>query len=235
MFWEFLMSSWLSNVPDESAALASRKASVELASFAGAEALQQKPDAGMPHSSQSVPATPADAAAVVDFWRDAGPDLWFARDPAFDKRFRERFLSLHEAAATGELADWMTTPDGALALLLLLDQFPRNAFRGTPRMYASDPLARDMARLAIKAGHDRLVPEDMRVFVYLPLGHSEDLADQDYSVELNQRLGPPNSLHAERHRDIVQRFGRFPHRNAILGRPMTPAEQRYLDEGGFAG
>jgi uncharacterized protein (DUF924 family) len=85
------------------------------------------------------------------------------------------------------------------------------------------------------AGHDRLVPEDMRVFVYLPLGHSEDLADQDYSVELNRLLGPPNSLHAERHRDIVQRFGRFPHRNAILGRPMTPAEQRYLDEGGFAG
>jgi uncharacterized protein (DUF924 family) len=178
---------------------------------------------------------PTEATAVVDLWRDAGPALWFAKDPAFDRRFRERFLSLHEAAARGELAGWLATPDGALALVLLLDQFPRNAFRGTPRMYSTDELGRAMTAAAIAAGHDRAVPAALQLFFYLPVGHSEDLADQERSVALNRRLGQPNLSHAERHRDIIQRFGRFPHRNPILGRPMTPEEQRYLDEGGFAG
>jgi uncharacterized protein (DUF924 family) len=187
-----------------------------------------------------VSAAPATAAAdrpdaVVAFWREAGPAMWFAKDEAFDRRFRECFLALHEAAARGELADWQATPTGALALLLLLDQFPRNAFRGDKRMYATDALARQVADAAIAADHHRNVDADLQVFILLPLGHSEDIADQERSVTLMRLLEHPDLAHAERHRDIVRRFGRFPHRNPILGRAMTSEEQRYLDEGGYAG
>ena len=178
---------------------------------------------------------PADAEAIVDFWRAAGPDLWFAKDPEFDHRFREAFLTLHEAAARGDLAGWANSAIGALALLLLLDQFPRNAFRGTPRMYATDALARVIAAAAIDAGHDQAVEEELRLFFYLPFGHSEGLADQERSVALTRSLGQPNLGRAEHHRGIIRRFGRFPHRNLILGRTMTEHEKRFLDEGGFAG
>jgi uncharacterized protein (DUF924 family) len=180
-------------------------------------------------------ATPAEAIAVVDFWREAGPSMWFAKDPAFDRRFRERFLSSHEAAARGELSDWLKTPHGALGLVILLDQYPRNSFRGTPRMYATDAMARAIAGAAIAAGHDRAVDQSLALFFYLPYGHSENLADQERSVELVRRLGQPSLSHAEGHRDIIRRFGRFPHRNPILGRTMKPEEQKFLDEGGFAG
>jgi uncharacterized protein (DUF924 family) len=180
-------------------------------------------------------APPRDAVVVVDFWRTAGPDRWFAKDPDFDRRFRERFVSLYEAAVLGAFDNWRATPEGTLALVLLLDQFPRNAFRGTPRMYATDGFARVVAAAAIEAGHDRAFETALQVFYYLPFGHSEDLADQERSVILSRRLGEPNASYAERHRDIVRRFGRFPHRNPILGRPMTQDEQQYLDEGGFAG
>jgi uncharacterized protein (DUF924 family) len=179
--------------------------------------------------------TPAEALAVVDFWREAGLQRWFAKDADFDRRFRERFLSLYEVAARGDLATWLETPNGALALILLLDQFPRNSFRNTPRMYESDDDARTIAHAAIAAGHDRAVEPQLQVFFYLPFGHSEDLTDQDYSVSLCERLGEPVLAHAKHHRDIVRRFGRFPHRNPILGRPMRPEEQKFLDEGGFAG
>ena len=179
--------------------------------------------------------TSGEALAVVEFWRAAGPNLWFAKDPDFDQRFRERFLTLHEAAARGELEHWHATADGALALVILLDQYPRNAFRGTPRMYATDALARAVADAALAAGHDRAVEPALRLFFYLPFGHSENMADQERSVSLAHRLGQPSLGHAEHHRDIIRRFGRFPHRNPILGRPMTEEEQRYLDEGGFRG
>lgn len=178
---------------------------------------------------------PAEASAVVSFWREAGPEFWFAKDAAFDRKFREGFLELHEAAARGQLPGWEASPLGTLALLLLLDQFPRNAFRGTPGMYESDALARRVAATALEAGHDHTVMPELRVFFYLPFGHSENLADQERSVALNRPLGQPNLSHAERHYDIIRRFGRFPHRNPILGRAMTPQEQRFLDEGGFAG
>ena len=178
---------------------------------------------------------PVDARAVVDFWRAAGPGLWFAKDTEFDRRFRERFLWLYLAATRGELADWSKTPEGAMALLILLDQFPRNAFRNTPRMYATDAMARKIADAALKAGHDQAVEPALRLFFYLPFGHSENLADQERSMALSEALGEPNLSHAKRHRDIIRRFGRFPHRNPILGRAMTPEEQRYLDEGGYAG
>jgi uncharacterized protein (DUF924 family) len=177
---------------------------------------------------------PNSALAVVDFWREAGRERWFAKSAEFDRTFRERFIAAHEAAARGEFAR-LPAAAGALALVLLLDQFPRNAFRGTPRMYATDAMARAVAAAAIDAGHDSMVEVELQPFFYLPFGHSEALADQLRSVALCGRLGQPHLSHAERHCGIVQRFGRFPHRNPILGRAMSPAEQRFLDEGGFAG
>jgi uncharacterized protein (DUF924 family) len=178
---------------------------------------------------------PAEATAIVGFWRAAGPSLWFAKDDAFDRRFRDRFLAAHEAATRGELAGWSASADGALALVILLDQFPRNAFRGTARMYATDGYVRLVADAAIKAGHDRAVDRELAKFFYLPFAHSEDLADQERSVALVRRLGEPDLTHALGHRDIIRRFGRFPHRNPILGRTMTPEEQHYLESGGFKG
>jgi uncharacterized protein (DUF924 family) len=186
-------------------------------------------------SSQTHLEVPAEARAVVAFWREAGPKLWFAKDPAFDRRFRERFLSAYEAAARGELEDWARTPEGALARVLLLDQFPRNSFRGTPRMYATDELGRAAADAAITARQDRAIEPALRLFLYLPFGHSESLADQERSVALARSLDENALKHAEHHRDIIRRFGRFPHRNPILGRAMRPEEQKYLDEGGFKG
>jgi len=172
---------------------------------------------------------------VLDFWRAAGPARWFRKDEAFDEEFRSRFLAQHEAAARGELDAWAVDAPGTLALILLLDQFPRNAFRGTPRMFATDPKARDMARAAVDAGFDQAIEPQLRGFVYLPFMHSEDLADHERSVALNRPLGGESQRFAEHHRGIIERFGRFPHRNAVLGRTSTPQEQAFLNEGGFGG
>lgn len=177
---------------------------------------------------------PPATAAVVRWWRAARGN-WFRQDPDFDACFRARFLPLHRDAADGALDHWCETAAGALALLILLDQFPRNAFRGTPRMYATDPRARRYARTLIAAGFDRCIDPSLRLFCYLPFAHSENLADQDLCVRLHRSLGQPWLAHALDHRDIIRRFGRFPHRNAILGRDTTPAEQAFLDGGGFAG
>lgn len=206
---------------------------------AGSGQGQSSPSLPQPNGRQPAQAehaaTPAAALAVVDFWREAGPSMWFAKDPAFDRRFRERFATDYEAAARGALQHWLATPNGALGLLILLDQYPRNSFRGTPRMYATDSLARKVADEAIRRGHDRNVEQAMQLFVYLPFGHSEDLGDQERCVALNERLGEPSLTHAKGHHDIIKRFGRFPHRNAILGRAPRPEETQFLAEGGFAG
>ena len=177
-------------------------------------------------------ASPAD---VVAFWRDAGPSRWFRKDADFDRDFRERFLATHVAAAAGELAGWSATTEGALALVLLLDQFPRNSFRDTSRMFATDAQARAVADAAIAAGHDKRVEEALRPFFYMPFMHSEDLRDLDRCVELMQSVGGDSLRFAKHHRDIVARFGRFPHRNAVLGRASTAEEERFLAEGGFGG
>jgi uncharacterized protein (DUF924 family) len=186
-------------------------------------------------ASGHLPSACAEALEVVEFWREAGPALWFAKDAQFDARFRERFQHDHEAAARGELDYWMSSADGALALLILLDQYPRNAFRGTPRMYETDALARRFAAQAFAAHYDRQLPMELRKFLLLPFAHSEDLADQERSVALARELTADDLAHAEHHRDIVRRFGRFPHRNRILQRETTPAERRYLENGGYQG
>ena len=173
---------------------------------------------------------------IVDFWRKAGPDKWFAKDEAFDAEFKQRFHAVHDAAARRELDGWMETPDGALALCLLLDQFPRNCFRGTGHAFATDPLARSFAREAIARGHDQAFEEELRPFFYLPLQHSENLADQEESLRLFGRLTAPDADRwARHHHAVIERFGRFPHRNAALGREMTPEEQAVLEEDGFRG
>lgn len=186
---------------------------------------------------QSVPEKkpPADAEAVVAFWRKAGPSRWFAKDAGFDRAFREEFLSLYERAASEALPEWLETPTGSLALAILLDQFPRNAFRGTAKMYATDALARRVADAALANGHDHRIEADIRLFLLIPFAHSEDLRDQERSVALAQKVGEPTLSHAKRHCEIIRRFGRFPHRNPILGRVMTEEEQRYLAEGGYSG
>jgi uncharacterized protein (DUF924 family) len=175
------------------------------------------------------------AAAVIDFWREAGPARWFKKDAAFDQEFRDRFLALHQHAGAGALDHWADEPLGALALLILLDQFPRNAFRGSARMDATDERARVVARAALERQLDREVSEELRNFMYLPLMHSEDPHDQERSVAMTAALGGESHRFALHHRDIIRLFGRFPHRNALLGRASTPQEEQFIAEGGFSG
>jgi uncharacterized protein (DUF924 family) len=173
---------------------------------------------------------------ILGFWMSAGPKKWFAKSHAFDEAIRLKFEPTHHRAARSEYEAWADTPDGALALLLLLDQFPRNLWRNSAHAYATDPKARVIARAAIEAGFDRQVDPALRNFFYLPFEHSEDLADQDFGLALCAEAGDDENLKwAILHREIIERFGRFPHRNAALGRVTTPEEQDFLDEGGFAG
>lgn len=173
---------------------------------------------------------------VVTFWREAGPEKWFAKDEAFDQACRDRFLPTYRAAARGDLNEWELTPEGALAVILLLDQFPRNMFRGTRDVYKADPVALMAADRAIEKGFDHQVDPQFRRFFYLPFMHSESLRHQERSVVLNEALGEAESIKwARHHHDIVARFGRFPHRNSILGRESTPEEEAFLKESDFRG
>jgi uncharacterized protein (DUF924 family) len=177
--------------------------------------------------------TPAD---IVAFWREAGPKRWYEKDPAFDEEVRRRFLAIHEAAAAGKLSGWEQGAEGALALVILLDQFPRNMFRGEARAFATDPLARAVTAGALVRGFDAQVSDELRAFFYLPFEHSENLADQERAVAFCKAIDDAELLKwATIHADIIRRFGRFPHRNAVLGRTTTPEEQTFLDQGGFAG
>ena len=172
---------------------------------------------------------------VVDFWRDAGPQRWFAQDDGFDAEFSARFLEAHHAAARCELDAWANSANGTLALLILLDQLPRNAFRGSAHMFATDALALSIAHRAVQAGQDREVQKELRSFLYMPMMHAESLAEQHLCCEQMRQFGGESLKYAEIHRDIIERFGRFPHRNPMLGRDTTPAEQAFLDGGGFSG
>jgi uncharacterized protein (DUF924 family) len=175
-------------------------------------------------------------AAIVAFWREVGPKRWFEKDAALDADITRRFLAAHEAAAASKLVGWEQSAEGALALLILLDQFPRNMFRGQTRAFATDPLARAVAAGGIVRGFDSQVPAEMRGFFYLPFMHSEDVADQERAIAFYKAARDADGLKwAERHAGIIRRFGRFPHRNPVLGRVTTADEQAFLDGGGFAG
>jgi len=173
-----------------------------------------------------------DAGEVLDFWFGQDRKRWFVKDSAFDEDIRRRFLGLYELGIDRKLEEWKSDPRGCLALIVLFDQFPRNMFRGTARAFASDKLARDCANAIISKGWDRTMTPDERTFVYLPFEHSESLPDQIRSCELMAPLGEELLRYAIRHREIVERFGRFPHRNAILGRESTAAELEFLQTPG---
>lgn len=185
---------------------------------------------------------------ILDFWFGAATDphygqprkAWFIKNPDFDQQIRDRFLQIYRCAANGELQSWQDQPLPCLALVILLDQFPRNLFRGQPQAFATDPLALATARQGVERGFDHQLLPVQRWFLYLPFEHSEDLADQQRSVDLFQQLDPSdpenaNCLdYARRHLAVIQRFGRFPHRNSILNRPSTPEEIEFLKQPGSA-
>lgn len=172
---------------------------------------------------------------VVAFWREAGPEKWFATDAAFDAEIADRFSALHGAAAQGGHDTWAESGDGALALILVLDQFSRNLHRGSALAFASDPKALQVARTALARGDDHAVSKDLQVFFYMPFEHSESLADQRMAIRLTHAMQNANYLrYAHTHHDVIRRFGRFPHRNAVLGRHTTAAEKAFLETGGFS-
>lgn len=176
------------------------------------------------------------SADVVKFWAEAGAENWFTKDEGFDREFSSRFMAAHYAAARRELDGWMDSPPGALALLILLDQYPRNAFRNTGHMFATDSLALHFTRQAVTKDYHLKVDPPLRPFILMPLMHSESLEDQEWLLELLDPTTQQNTYeYAVLHRDIIRDFGRFPHRNASLGRTTTQAEQAFLDGGGFAG
>jgi len=180
--------------------------------------------------------TVATSVEVVSFWRHAGDERWFEKDDDFDRTVTSRFLTTYEAASHGELRAWEANAEGALALVIVLDQFPRNMFRGSAGAFATDPLARTVADRALAQGFDKMTEQSLRQFFYLPFMHSELLDDQNRCLQLYESYGDANSLqYAITHRDIILKFGRFPHRNQVLGRSTTPAEEEFLRSGGFAG
>ena len=175
--------------------------------------------------------------AVIGFWEaEIGPKKWYASDAAVDDAVRTRFAALWEAARGGAGLGWTPTPRSTLALVIVLDQFPRNMFRGDGRAFATDAEARMRAKCAIDKGWDRRIEGPLRQFFYLPLEHSESLADQERAVRLFAERMPEaeeHLLHARAHREVIRRYGRFPTRNAALGRTDTPAERDFLAAGGY--
>jgi uncharacterized protein (DUF924 family) len=171
---------------------------------------------------------------IVRFWfEELSPEDWYRKDPSIDAQIGARFGGIYDALKSDVSKGWLDTPQGYLAAILVLDQFPRNMFRGDPRAFATDAEALALAKRAIAEGVDMRLPPDKRAFIYLPFQHSEDSADQARSVELFTALGVPLNLDfALRHKAIIDRFGRFPHRNAVLGRASTEEESAFLKEPG---
>lgn len=175
---------------------------------------------------------------VTRFWlEEVGPEGWYSGGEELDATIRDRFLDLWEQALAGGLHDWLHTPEGTLAYLILTDQFPRNMFREDARAFATDDIARAETKRAIARGHDMKVPEPQRQFFYMPLMHSECLTDQDRCVRLMltrmPETGASNLLHAKAHREVIRRFGRFPYRNTALNRRFLDCERKFVEEGGY--
>ncbi len=188
---------------------------------------------------------PSSPNEILDFWfgredeENYGEfrEAWFKKDEAFDNEVRNRFLDDYEQAARGDYDEWQGQPESCLALVIVLDQFPRNLFRGDPKTHVTDDKALAISREAVQKRLDKELPPFQRHFLYMPFMHSEDVEDQHRSVELFQNLaaennGPDVTEFAKEHRDIVDRFGRFPHRNALLGRETTPEEAEFLEQSG---
>jgi len=173
-----------------------------------------------------------DADEVLKFWFERDRRAWYQKNPAFDEEIRAYFLRPYEQALKGELKSWRSEAASCLALVILLDQFPRNMFRNSARAFAADPLARDAARVILERGWDKNMSVDERTFAYLPFEHGESPADQALSCELMKPLGEETYRYAVRHKEIIDRFGRFPHRNAALGRVSTPEEVEFLKQPG---
>ena len=178
------------------------------------------------------------AESILHYWLDeVGPEGWYSGDAALDAAVKARFLGTWQRALDGECGLWMTSPAGALAYIILTDQFPRNMFRGTARAFASDPNARAAAKIALSRDWDLKISEPARQFFYMPLEHSENLIDQDRAMRLfatrMPETGEDNLLHARVHRQIIRTFGRFPFRNKALGRSDTAAEKQWLEAGGY--
>lgn len=173
---------------------------------------------------------------VLEFWTAAGPEKWWQKDVEFDTKIKSVFGATHAAAKSGGLNNWLKTPDGTLALVIVLDQFSRNLFRNDARAFKQDEQCVSIVKSAMDSGFDRKMRSDIRMFIYLPLMHSEDISDQKLCVKEMMRLELANEIKfAKIHLDIIEEFGRFPHRNKVLGRTTTPKEQAFLDEGGFSG
>jgi len=175
---------------------------------------------------------------VLGFWLDeVGPKGWYQEDETLDAQIRDRFLETWQAACEGRFSLWLTYPSGALAYIILMDQFPRNMFRGSAKAFSSDRAALAAAKCAVDKGWDLKIDEPARQFFYLPMMHSENLCDQERCVRLMcQRMpqhGASNLLHARAHREVIRRFGRFPYRNAALSREMTEHEAAYVSNGGY--
>ena len=187
----------------------------------------------MTERTAGAPAT--EAKAVLDFWfSDTARKNWFRKDAAFDREIRDRFAAAQARAAAGALAGREDTPESALALVILLDQFPRNMFRDSPRAFATDAAAQEVVDRALARGFDQRLPLARRSFLFMPFMHSESIADQDRCVSLFETLGKGDTglEYALSHRDIIARFGRFPHRNAVLDRENTPEEADFLEKPG---
>ena len=176
------------------------------------------------------------AEEVIAFWQEAGPSRWFARDDKFDTEIAERFGDLIEPAISGELDEWQQTAVGTMALILVLDQFSRNLFRDSARAYAQDDKAIEFTKLAIERGFDNAFDVPLKRFIFMPFMHAEDLDLQEQLIELCAKTDDTDGAKwGEMHADIIRRFGRFPHRNELLGRTSTAEELAFLEEGGFAG
>lgn len=177
------------------------------------------------------------AQEITEFWIGAGPEAWYRPDDDFDAEIRARFGTAWQGAAAGAMDHLINAAPTALALMILMDQFPRNMFRADPRAFATDAKVLGLAKDALEMGHDLSIQEPERQFFYLPFMHSEDLADQTRAIELIEtrmpQTGQGNVIHARAHAEIIRRFGRFPYRNADLGRDMTAEEQAFLDAGGY--
>jgi uncharacterized protein (DUF924 family) len=180
---------------------------------------------------------PVTAEKVLEYWFQRDRKQWFEKNPALDAEIRARFLPLYETASQKGLEAWKRAPRSCLALVILLDQFPRNMFRGSAKAFEADPLARSAAGVILAKGWDKAMTPDERMFAYLPFEHSESLADQERCLALMQEIAAFPDLAdlpkwAEAHLAIVRRFGRFPHRNAALGRASTPEETEFLKQPG---